>query len=509
MGDCPPPERLVQDAATPSLSNYISQFTILARQVLSAGYLNPSQIDCFTDQLHSLKATLPDTVRFDDTWLSQEKATPAWPLDVQAATLHAKIHNYVVLLNRQRVDERSGFATAAGYDSSGSSPEEVPFQESIGRQRVLESCREILKAFEFFQTRLRVGLVCWTLSQQSFNAAMLLVLSMYETKDTTDLDVVQRAYSTFVEMNRLGIHRLAEAAVERLGGVIKAFPSGQAAKEKVMDHQGMILLEDPGLQGFIESSFSPLSFKMAGDALQDDRPRKRRTAVSTKERDPPDIKPAVLPRSSKSTSQRKIQTVRGVKPRPNPTTKPPHRSSRPSVRRRSSAAQSPILTHTQTHIQIPPDVTQWPLDPTPLSAHSMSQQPSITSPSVLSPSQQNFPHFNEYNLQNQILSQAPGFSNPNHSNTAVPQSRPGYHPLHHTGSDSSTQTVTFNSQLTPTDLSPADIVHHGFQSSSQLDFSGYGQYQQPPMHHHTPMHTPPFTTSFASQEIPCSYPGQF
>ncbi|KAL9042894.1 MAG: hypothetical protein Q9214_003654 [Letrouitia sp. 1 TL-2023] len=511
MGDCPPPEPLVWNAAT-SLSNYISQFTILARQILSAGYLNASRIDYFTEQLLTLKATLPDSVQFDETWLNPEKIGPGWPLDVQAATLHAKIHNYIVLLNRQRVDETPRTASNQPHESTGIGSDNHPFQESIGRQRVLQSCRAILQAFEFFHTRLRAGLICWTMGQQSFNAAMLLVLSMLETRQSTDLDVVQRAYSTFLEMNKLGIHRLAEAAVERIGSLMKDIPSGQMGKEKVMDHQGMILLEDPGLQGCLGNAFSPLSFKMAGSVLRNEPPKKRRTTTGSKEREVSNHKlPQVAPRSSKATTQRTPHGVR-VKPRPLSTGIPAHRTSRPSMRRRPSPPHSPNVTHSQNSIHVPSDVTQWPLDPSSLSAPPTSQQQQVTSSSVLSTNQQNFGNFARgYELQNQIIPQNHSFNTISRPSNTASQPGSGFHNLHHTGSDPSIQ---FTSQLSPTDLtptevSPSDVVNNGFQSSPHLDFSGYGHFHTSPIHQTTSLHTPPFSTSFTNQGIPCSYAGQF
>lgn len=254
MGDCPPPEPLVQDPVVQSLSNYISQFTILTRQILSAGYLNPNQIDDFTEQLFALKQTLPTIIHFDETWLNMDKPIPGWPLDVQAATLHSKTHTYVLLLNRQRTSETVSQPTRTSA---------APNYSSRGRRRVLQACRAVLQAFEFFHTRVPAGLVCWTTGQQAFNAAMLLVHAMLETNEATDLEVVQRAYSTFLDMQRLGIHRLAEAAVDRLGSLLKDVPSGQTPKEMVMGQSGMVLLEDPGLQGFLDGGFSPLNLPKA------------------------------------------------------------------------------------------------------------------------------------------------------------------------------------------------------------------------------------------------------
>ena len=266
MGDCPAPELLIPNPVIQSLSNYIGQFTILSRQIMSAGYLNNHQIDLYTDQLLALKETLPELILFDETWLDEQKLLPPWPLDAQAAVFYGKTHNLLILLNRQRLEntryEKDSAVDLMTEFSSGDR-EQVP----RGRERVLRSCRALLDAMEFFRTRLRVAMLCWTMGQQAFNAAMILILSMLETGDTQDLGIVQQTYSTFLEMNRLGIHKLAGAAVEKLGGLMKEFHSGELAKETVMGKQGMILLEDPGLQGFLPGGFTPLNFQMAGSSI--------------------------------------------------------------------------------------------------------------------------------------------------------------------------------------------------------------------------------------------------
>ena len=266
MGDCPAPELLIPNPVIQSLSNYIGQFTILSRQIMSAGYLTNHQIDLYTDQLLALKETLPELILFDETWLDEQKPLPPWPLDAQAAVFYGKTHNLLILLNRQRLEnthyEKDSAVDLMAEFSSGDR-EQVP----RGRERVLRSCRALLDAMEFFRSRLRVAMICWTMGQQAFNAAMILTLSMLETGDTQDLGVVQQTYSTFLEMNRLGIHKLAGAAVEKLGGLMKEFQSGELAKETVMGKQGMILLEDPGLQGFLPGGFTPLNFQMAGSSI--------------------------------------------------------------------------------------------------------------------------------------------------------------------------------------------------------------------------------------------------
>ena len=277
MGDCPPPDPLISDPVTQSLSNYISQFSILGRQILSAAYLTNDQIDKFSDELLGLYSTLPSLIQFNMTWLNQEKPLPAWPLDAQAGVLHAKTHNFLILLNRQRLENVRRNSDPPSLDISHVASSSDHNQVPRGRARVLASCRALLVSFEFFQTRVRAALICWTMGQMAFNAAMILLLSMLETGDTQDLGAVQLTYSTFLEMNKLGIHKLAGQAVERLGIIMKEFRTGDPANETVMGQQGMMLLEDPGLQGSLPESYSPISWEMAGGA---DTPGMQRSADS-------------------------------------------------------------------------------------------------------------------------------------------------------------------------------------------------------------------------------------
>ena len=344
IGDCPAPEPLVPDPIVQSLSNYINQFTVLARQILSAGYLNNDQIDRFTDQLLTLKATLPDVIQFDQSWLNKDKPIPPWPLDMQAAIFHGKTHNFLLLLNRQRIENVQDTNTAifrGELDDNHAVPR--------GRERVLQSCRALLHAFEFFHSRLRAALICWTMGQQAFNAAMILVLSMFETKDPQDLNIVQLAMTTFHEMSRLGVHKLAGPALEKLSNLMREFQAGEAAKEKVMGHQGMFLLEDQGLQGFKEE-FSPLHFEMAGNAMAQERPSKKRS-VNPSDNDLSSISAArqgMTSQPNRRKTQAKASINRGIRPKA-PANKSISRSQRPPALRQISQHVSPKIERDQVH----------------------------------------------------------------------------------------------------------------------------------------------------------------
>ena len=129
-------------------------------------------------------------------------------------------------------------------------------------------------------------MICWTMGQQAFNAAMILTLSLLHPSwwspvaahaARNDYHLVHRAYATFVEMHHKGIHRLAGVACSKLSGLLmQLHPAPPAssgferpappreAMDSVMGNTGMMLLEDPGLQSFVEDAFAPLGFQMIG-----------------------------------------------------------------------------------------------------------------------------------------------------------------------------------------------------------------------------------------------------
>ncbi|KAK5277585.1 hypothetical protein LTR16_009600, partial [Cryomyces antarcticus] len=84
IGDCPPAEPLTTNPTILRLSEFINQFTVLARQILSNAALSNLKIDEFTDKLLSLWDTMPELLQFDEGWLEEGKVIPEWPLDALA-----------------------------------------------------------------------------------------------------------------------------------------------------------------------------------------------------------------------------------------------------------------------------------------------------------------------------------------------------------------------------------------------------------------------------------------
>lgn len=418
IGDCPSPEPIVPDPNIQSLSSYISQFTVTARQIFSVGHLANDQIDSFTDQLLSLKQSMPTIINFDETWLSREKKLPNWPLDMQAGLLHAKTHNLLIFVNQQRLDH-THHGTTDGSVHLLNTPSVIGSEKALrGRARVLDSCRALLRGFEFFQRRVPAAMICWTMGQMAFNAAMILMLSMLETKEDTDLRAIQHTYTTFIDMNKLGIHKLAGAAVERLGSLMKDLHSEETIKEKVMGQQGMILLENAELPGFSPDAFSPLNYQMAGGAMMYERPHKRRNTTG-----------AELSSAAKSAlaqrrkAHRNPYPGRDVRPRI-PSKKSSLRNPRSPIHNPPSGRLSPKRPKQGPMMMNPPgEYATLPAEPTSYDFVSPTQSEPANQP-FFPPAEHAFHHFQPSDFDSQIQSpQQLAFD-------SIPRSQPSAFPQH-------------------------------------------------------------------------------
>ena len=266
MGDCPSPVPLIQTQAVYGFEAYNVHFTTLTREVLSTSCLSNDRIDKYTDQILELQDRLPETLKFDVSWLEDSAVLPVWPFDVQAASAYSEMHNFLALLNLQREGPIGVGERDISVNNSECSIAISMGNLLHGRERVLQSCRSVLQVLRFFQTRVRAALICWTVSQQAFNATWILLISMVGTNDTKDLGIIKYAYSVFAEMSSLGIHDLASTAVDRLGAFLKSWSMGTAAAKPPMRKYGMVLLEDPASRGFLPGTISPLPCHVRGNA---------------------------------------------------------------------------------------------------------------------------------------------------------------------------------------------------------------------------------------------------
>jgi hypothetical protein len=134
------------------------------------------------------------------------------------------------------------------------------------------------------------------MAQQAFNSCMILLLDAIEIESITGGALkVEKAYVVFQSLQ--DIHTLASLAVERISWGLKRLhdvtqmlveppgpidPHGGDAEmqgawneeasrgphpmceEPVMSATGMLLLEDPGLQGFVPEAFAPIAWNVGG-----------------------------------------------------------------------------------------------------------------------------------------------------------------------------------------------------------------------------------------------------
>nr|OQO30757.1 hypothetical protein B0A51_02453 [Rachicladosporium sp. CCFEE 5018] len=229
LGDCPPPEPLTTDMTVLRLGEFADHFTILARQILSSdGMMSVGRIDEFTDKLTGLWDTMPESLQFNESWSREDTVLPDWPLDVMAATLFAKVQSFIVLLNRQRVERTQHSASNSPpiMQSSFTTSFTTPIR---GRALVVNSSIHLLQTFLFFRHRNPAVLICWTLGQQAFNAAMILILDAWETSNENNEWLVNQAFVVFDEMQRNGVHKLAALAVQHISdGLMQLVTDGKS-----------------------------------------------------------------------------------------------------------------------------------------------------------------------------------------------------------------------------------------------------------------------------------------
>ncbi|KAF2720916.1 hypothetical protein K431DRAFT_313004 [Polychaeton citri CBS 116435] len=302
-GDCPPPEPLTTDPTILRLAEFVDHFTILARQILNSdGMMKLTQIDEYTDKLLGLWDTMPEALQFNESWCHQETTLPEWPLDVMSASLSGKVHSYIILLNRQRIERSS--TTSASENSPTSGHHHLNHDHGMhpapirGRRLVINSSISLLHIFLFFQHRKPAVLICWTIGQQAFNACMILILDALETGNTGNEFIINQAYVLFTELSEKGVHKLAHFAVQRIADGLarleqkrqdqQNIPTASSPKldvqlafeqsamgsdgaatglvsGTVMGNSGMFLLEDAGMQALSQQqAFQPLVWSMAG-----------------------------------------------------------------------------------------------------------------------------------------------------------------------------------------------------------------------------------------------------
>ncbi|KAF3093874.1 hypothetical protein TWF102_007698 [Orbilia oligospora] len=205
IGDVLPPELVTPMPTT--FKEFVMPYTVLMRQMLSADELSTYKIDEITDGALGLLARLPPVLQFDpETWTRDDFSGPPWPRNMLAVLHASKVHNMVILLNKRRKDIEA-------REQNG--------EQGVGLQRILSSCRLILKCQEFMHKHARQGLLCWFSNQCWFNASMILGLNILDHREypelESDKEELRKSYNRFQDEAYLGIHELAAIAVEHLG----------------------------------------------------------------------------------------------------------------------------------------------------------------------------------------------------------------------------------------------------------------------------------------------------
>jgi len=104
-----------------------------------------------------------------------------------------------------------------------------------GRPLVINSSVQLLQTFLFFSHRHPAVLVCWTIGQQAFNAAMIIMLDAWETEGEQNMWLVDEALLVFTGLQRNGIHKLAELAVARITKGIVLFKTRQRERQDALN----------------------------------------------------------------------------------------------------------------------------------------------------------------------------------------------------------------------------------------------------------------------------------
>jgi hypothetical protein len=249
IGDCPPPDPLTADPVALRLSEFFDQLTILGRQILSNDQLTSSKIDMYTDRLIALWDIMPDSLQFNKSWVKEETEIPEWPMETRATSemiyphlqlwllisraivSYCSIHNYIILLNRQRIENNPNspgyrppsprlrqFSTAPEFLFKSTKHPSSPLSLiPRGRPLVIESCLALLDAFCFFHKRVSSALVDWTIGQQAFNASMILLLDAIDCESLDHIGRVEAAHMIFVEMDQAKMHQLTGLAMSQIG----------------------------------------------------------------------------------------------------------------------------------------------------------------------------------------------------------------------------------------------------------------------------------------------------
>lgn len=87
IGTCCTPQELTTDINILRFREFVTSFTVLARQILGCGRLLEGRIDELTDAMRALLETIPEALHFNEAWKDEGNASSQdiWSLRVMAA----------------------------------------------------------------------------------------------------------------------------------------------------------------------------------------------------------------------------------------------------------------------------------------------------------------------------------------------------------------------------------------------------------------------------------------
>lgn len=286
QGDCRPVEPLIQDCITSSnFTTILAKFTIICRQILATGNLSNAKIEHFTKLLLEFLFCLPESLQFSPQWLESQDTTPAWPISVQGIFFCMQVNTYVVLLNREWQDQKEKPTVASCLSSQATNVEivgsttPVQIQPPVAYSRVISSCRAILQAYLYLHKSASKALANWSINQSAYNAALILVTHMAETKDCDhDFQIMEDVYVSFEALANRD-HQLGRPAglADKMRESLRPYLTGEASDdggaffdpvktEGVMSAYGMTLTDDLGFLDHVSSTgeYSFFEEKMPG-----------------------------------------------------------------------------------------------------------------------------------------------------------------------------------------------------------------------------------------------------
>ncbi|KAL6161681.1 hypothetical protein ACJBU6_00786 [Exserohilum turcicum] len=221
IGTCCWPQELTTDPIVRRFGEFMAQFTVLARQILSSDRLINLRIDELTDALRRLLDTIPEILQFNAAWNRPENTSSheLWPLMNMAAGQQA--FNSCMLL----------------------------VSDAIEHCRITDGALKVEQSLVIFKE----------LGENNVHR-----LAQYATEK------ISSCLKTLYDIVAQSPHNKSEARSRQekrtaIPGSRKSEATqALATVGNVMGHTGMQLLEDCGLQASVQEAFAPMNWNTAG-----------------------------------------------------------------------------------------------------------------------------------------------------------------------------------------------------------------------------------------------------